>query len=131
VLFAFPPVAPSGLAFDSQTGTLTWTDNSLSETAFVVEKSQDGGISWLQIGQIDRVLTDPNTTGSTESFTDPAWAMGDQYRVVAQNTVGDTWDYADPNLNEILNGGFPTSRRLPFLKCLRGPLPAVPADPTT
>ena len=86
------------------TGTLSWTDNSLSETAFVVEKSQDGGISWTEVGRIDRVLTDPNTTGGTESFTDPAWVMGDQFRVVAQNTVGDTWDYADPNLNEIVPG---------------------------
>ena len=32
--------------------------------------------------------------------------MGDQYRVVAQNTVGDTWDYSDPNLNEIVPGTF-------------------------
>jgi len=36
------------------------------------------------------------------------WVAGDQFRVVAQNTVGDTWDYANPNLNEIVKGGFPT-----------------------
>ena len=29
---------------------------------------------------------------------------GARYRVVAQNTVGDTWDYADPNVNEIVGG---------------------------
>ena len=28
--------------------------------------------------------------------------------MVAENTVGDTWNYADPNLNEIVSGGFPT-----------------------
>ncbi len=104
VLFAFPPVAPSGLAFNA--GMLSWTDNSRSETAFVVEKSQDGGISWVEVGRIDRVLTAPNTTGGTESFTDPAWATGNQYRVVAQNMVGDTWDYSNPGLNEILPGTF-------------------------
>jgi Ca2+-binding RTX toxin-like protein/FtsP/CotA-like multicopper oxidase with cupredoxin domain len=106
VSLAYPPVAPSGLAFDTATGTLTWTDNSLSETAFVVEKSQDGGTTWVELGRIDRVLADPNTAGGTESFVDPAWLVGDQYRVVAQNTVGDTWDYSNPNLNEILPGTF-------------------------
>jgi len=110
VTLAYPPMAPSGLAFNQLTGTLSWTDNSRSETAFVIQKSQDGGISWSEVGRIDRTLF-PNTgstTGGVESFTDPAWAMGDQYRVVAQNTVGDTWDYADPGLNEIVQGGFPT-----------------------
>jgi predicted phage tail protein len=40
------------------------------------------------------------------SFTDESWAAGDQYRVVAQNTVGDTYDYSDPNLNEIAPGTY-------------------------
>ncbi len=30
------------------------------------------------------------------------------YRVQAINVVGDTWDYADPALNTIVSGGFPT-----------------------
>ncbi len=107
VLYAFPPVAPSGLAFDPLTTTLSWNDNSLSETAFVVQKSTDG-VNWTFVGQINRVLTDPNTTGGVESFVDMTWVAGDQYRVVAQNTVGDTWNYADPNLNELVSGGFPT-----------------------
>jgi FtsP/CotA-like multicopper oxidase with cupredoxin domain/fibronectin type 3 domain-containing protein len=124
VLYAFPPVAPSGLTFNA--GTLSWIDNSQSETAFVVEKSQDGGISWAQVWQIDRVLTDPNTTGGTESFTDPAWATGDQYRVVAQNTVGDTWNYADPNLNEIVNGGFPTITTTGISEVLDSTTPPAP-----
>ena len=34
------------------------------------------------------------------------WVVGDQFRVIAQNTVGDTWDYANGNLNEILPGTF-------------------------
>src|SRR5512146_384495 len=111
VLSAIPPVAPSNLqSVDNPdgTGTLTWTDSSLSETAFVVEKLENGGGTWEWVGQIDRVLTVPNTTGGVETFTDPEYVSGDQYRVFAQNTVGDTWNYADPNLNEIVNGGFPT-----------------------
>jgi len=110
VLFAFPPVAPGNLQFVDNgdgTGTLSWTDNSRSETAFVVEKSVDG-VNWTPLGQIVRVLTDPNTTGEVLSFLDPSFVAGDQYRVVAQNTVGDTWNYADPNINEIVSGGFPT-----------------------
>src|SRR4030067_929633 len=89
VLYAFPPVAPSGLAFNDQTGTLSWIDNSGSETAFVVEKSTDGGLPWTEVvgGKIVRPLTALNTTGGVESFTDPAWAEGNQYRVVAQNTA--------------------------------------------
>ncbi len=106
VLLAFPPLAPSGLAFDPTTMTLTWTDNSVSETAFVVEKSTDG-VTWTAVGGIERALTAPNTTG-VESFTDPAWLGGESYRVLALNTVGDTSNYADPNLNEIVSGGFPT-----------------------
>ena len=50
----------------------------------------------------------PNTAGDTVTLTDPAIVAGARYRVVAQNTVGDTWDYADPNMNEIVSGGFPT-----------------------
>jgi hypothetical protein len=30
------------------------------------------------------------------------------YRVMAINVVGDTWNYADPAINEIVSGGFPT-----------------------
>ena len=99
------PVKPDGLAFDAATGTLSWTDQSLSETAFVVEKSTDG-VNWTETHRVDRILTDKNTIGEILSFADPAWVAGDQYRVVAQNTVGDTADYSDPALNEIQPGTF-------------------------
>ena len=121
VLYAFPPVAPSNLQFADNlngTGTLTWTDESLSETAFVIEKSTDGGATWTEVDVIQRlfsnplraVLLDPPPAPKGEIITFPitGHAATDQYRVYAQNTVGDTWDYADPNLNEIANGGFPT-----------------------
>jgi len=106
VSLAIKPVIPDGLAFDTATNTLSWIDQSLSETAFAVEKSVDGGLSWTEIGLINRDLTAVNTTGGVETFIDPSWVVGDQYRVVAQNTVGDTWDYSDPNLNEILPGTY-------------------------
>ena len=106
VSLAFPPVAPGNLAFDASTLTLSWTDNSLSETAFVVQKSVDGA-NWTQVGDpIVRPLLAPNTTGEVLSYVDPTWASGHMYRVVAQNTVGDTWDYADTALNELEPGTF-------------------------
>jgi FtsP/CotA-like multicopper oxidase with cupredoxin domain len=132
VLYAFPPVAPSGLAFNA--GTLSWTDNSRSETAFVVEKSQDG-ISWTAVGRVDRQLspTAGISTGGTETFADSHWTQGDQYRVVAQNTVGDTWDYSDPGFNEILPGtyAFPVVTTEVVSEVLNTtPPPAPPAAPS-
>jgi FtsP/CotA-like multicopper oxidase with cupredoxin domain len=112
VSLAYPPKAPDGLAFDATTDplnpTLTWTDRSLSETAFVVQKSSDGGATWMDMFTVQRLLSDPNTAGEVLSYVDTTWVAGDQYRVVAQNTVGDTWDYADPAINQIPLGGFPT-----------------------
>jgi len=106
VLVAIPPVAPGNLVLDAGTMTLSWTDMSLSETAFVVEKLVNG--EWNPVYTLDRPLAVPNTTGEVLSFTDLSFLAGDQYRIFAQNTVGDTWDYADPALNEIVVGGFPT-----------------------
>ena len=104
VSLALPPVKPAGLAFDVNTGTLTWTDSSVSETAFVVQKLVGG--TWTVVQTVDRPLLDPNTAGDQLTYIDPAFVLGDQYRVIAQNTVGDTWDYSDPNLNEIVPGTF-------------------------
>ena len=107
VLVALPPKVPSGLAFDPATMTLTWIDDSITETAFVVQKSSDGGVTWMDLYTVTRLLTDPNTAGEMLSFIDPTWVSGDQYRVLAQNTVGETWVYANAG-NEIASGGFPT-----------------------
>jgi fibronectin type 3 domain-containing protein len=133
VALAFPPVAPSGLAFNA--GTLMWTDNSLSETAFVVEKSVDGGVSWAEVGWIERPLLAPNTTGEVLDFAVSEWLEGDQYRVVAQNTVGDTWDYSDVNLNEIAPNtyAFPvitTESVSEVLDTTPPPAPQPPAAPS-
>jgi FtsP/CotA-like multicopper oxidase with cupredoxin domain len=107
VLLAYPPKTPTIVGFDAATGTLTWTDNSLSETAFAVEKQQADG-TWLEVGRVERVITDLNTSGAAESLVDPEIVSSATYRVVAENTIGDTWNYADPGINEITSGGFPT-----------------------
>jgi len=106
VLVALPPKPPTGLAFDTGTMTLTWVDDSITETAFIVEKLVNG--VWTQVYKQDRILGDANTAGEVLSYQDLLFVAGDQYRVLAQNTVGDTWDYADPAINEIVAGGFPT-----------------------
>jgi FtsP/CotA-like multicopper oxidase with cupredoxin domain len=95
VSVALPPVKPDGLVYTvSGTGNirqlvLTWNDNSITETAFVVQKSTDAGVTWTDLGTLQSPLNQPNTHG-TRSFTDTAFntALSNQYRVVARNTVG-------------------------------------------
>jgi titin len=125
------PVKPDGLALTGS--TLSWTDQSLSETAFAVQKSSDGGSSWTEVGRIERVITDQNTKGEVLGFDVGTWVEGDQFRVVAQNTVGDTWDYSDPNLNEIApeTFAFPVFTAEAASDPLNTtPPPAPPAAPT-
>ncbi len=111
VSVAYPPFAPSGLTFTDNgdgTATLDWNDNSIAETAYVIQVSTDG-VNWVDVARYDVPLTSgPNSTGPM-SYVLPTWAMGDQYRIVAENTVGDTFDYANPNINEIVAPatGFP------------------------
>jgi FtsP/CotA-like multicopper oxidase with cupredoxin domain len=144
VLYAFPPVAPGNLLFTDNgdgTGTLTWIDNSLSETEFVVEKSTDSGTTWSEVGVVQRLFSDPLRAmllnplpapkGEALTFPVTENAATDQYRVFAQNTIGDTWDYADPNLNEILNGGFPTiTTKSAYVIAVQAQPPAAPTDLT-
>ncbi len=74
---------------------LTWADNSLNETAFVVQRAASTTGPWTDIA----VLA-PNTVRYTDRIgnTNQAYA----YRVFASNTVGDTAVYAAPSI------GFPT-----------------------
>jgi len=91
VLVALPPADPSGLTLldnGDGTATLSWTDNSISETGFVVEKLVNG--VWMQLTQLDRLLSAANITGEVLSYTDASFVAGDQYRVAALNTVGDS-----------------------------------------
>jgi fibronectin type 3 domain-containing protein len=144
VLYAFPPVTPSNLLFTDNldgTGSLTWTDESLSETAFAVEKSSDGGATWSEVDTVQRlfsdplrgVLLDPLPAPKGEILTLPVTGHTptDQYRVYAQNTVGDTWDYADPGFNEIANGGFPTiTTKSAYVIAVQSVAPAAPSGLT-
>jgi len=108
VVIAVPPLVPSGLTASWPPGeavTLNWIDESANETDWKVERKTNGG-DWTLLASV------PSTTGpevgGTVSFVDTTVAEGSTYayRVLASNTVGDTWDYSDPAINE--GASFPT-----------------------
>ncbi len=91
---------------------LTWTDNSKNETAFVIERRVAGSAdAWTTIDTVpsDALIVGPGT--GTRTYIDMVGNGNTlyEYQVYAINVVGDTWDYSDPALNEILPGsGWPT-----------------------
>ncbi|HEX2755198.1 MAG TPA: Ig-like domain repeat protein [Candidatus Limnocylindrales bacterium] len=97
VLLALPPIAPGGLVFNQTSltsGTLTFNDNSFTETSFLVQKSLDG-TTWTDVpdptGAMNSPLDQPNVHGP-RSLDDTAYDpnVATSYRVVARNTVGAT-----------------------------------------
>ncbi|MFK5636176.1 multicopper oxidase domain-containing protein, partial [Ornithinimicrobium sp. LYQ103] len=126
---AVNPVAPSFVSAvrsgnpGDRLYTVTWTDNSKNETAFVVERRVAGSTGpWSQIAMVqteDRVNLTSLSTATTETgaatgpaqYIDPIGSTNTlyEYQVYAINTVGDTWDYSDPAFNNLPpGGGFPT-----------------------
>lgn len=73
-----PPAIPTGLGVNG--GTLSWTDNSNDETAFVVYKKPQGG-SWTEIG---------TSSANSTTYTDSSSSSGDKYRVKARSNNGDS-----------------------------------------
>ncbi len=125
VSVALPPIAPNGLAF-SITGTgnnrrvvLTWNDNSITETSFLVQRTTNG-ITWTNVGTSPSPLMLPNIH-EMRSFTDATSnaTTAYLYRVVALNTVG-------------YGGAFPSLTVQSVSANLGVNLPAVaPAAPTS
>ncbi len=67
-----------------------WDDNSITETAFTVERSTDDGATWSAVGTVASPL-DAANIHQTRSMADPGSTADvgtTQYRVVAKNTVG-------------------------------------------
>ena len=88
--------------------TVTWTDNSKNETAFVIERASSASGPWSTLVTIpsDRLTVGPET--GTRTYVDQTRNTY-FYRVYAINVVGDTWDYSNPAFNEIPpGGGWPT-----------------------
>ena len=96
VSVSLPPNAPDGLAWaangsgGSTTLTLTWNDNSLTETATLVQRDDGTGAGWATLETIDSPLDEMNMHEQrTFTDTDFNWAFAPyKYRIVAQNTVG-------------------------------------------
>jgi hypothetical protein len=95
VSVALPPFKADGLAF-STIGSgnktqlvLTWKDNSITETAFVIQSMSWTG-TWSNVGTVLSPLNLSNIH-QARSFIVPGTynpSLGYRYRVVAQNTVG-------------------------------------------
>ncbi|MBI5342483.1 MAG: hypothetical protein HZB63_04075 [Deltaproteobacteria bacterium] len=107
LVFGLPPSAPSGLGAALLAGPqrvdLSWTDGSVNETEFIVQRAASAAGPWTPIATIPSVVTGP-TTGTPVTYTDTAVAPSTTYyyRVVASNVVGDTTAYPAPS------AGFPT-----------------------
>ncbi len=96
VLTAVPPRTADSLAY-SVTGnggntrlTLTWKDNSIAETSYLVQRQANAG-PWTTIVTIAPPLSVTNTAGNTLSAVDTTFRWNStqySYRVVARNTVG-------------------------------------------
>jgi FtsP/CotA-like multicopper oxidase with cupredoxin domain len=94
---ALPPVAPDNLVVSlvgggtNQTAALAWDDNSITETAFAVQRSEDYGQTWTNVGTIQSPL-DQDNIHQPRAFNDPIpfdpATTTRYYRVAAENTVG-------------------------------------------
>jgi FtsP/CotA-like multicopper oxidase with cupredoxin domain len=100
------PKAPVNLIAVRQgsTASLTWTDNSLSETNFTIQRTTNLTGTWTTIATL--ASTTGPIKGVTVSYGDSTIASGTSYwyRVQANDVIGDTWVYAAPAV------GFPTLR---------------------
>jgi hypothetical protein len=82
-----PPAAPTNLTAALEAGpqiSLAWTDNSLNETGFLIQRSTDG-ITFSDLASVG-----PNVVGNVVSYIDPAVTAGSTYtyQVAAFNADG-------------------------------------------
>lgn len=101
-----PPRAPSNLAAAVQgtTATLTWNDNSANETGFTIMRANDAGfVTGLATFKV-AANSQPNPVTYVDNTIKSNTAY--YYKVIANNLIGDTWDYSNPAINE--GASFPT-----------------------
>jgi len=93
--FTTAPWAPTNLAMNTP-GVLTWTDNSIAETGFRLQRATDAGfsqnLSTFPIGKDVFTFTDLTYNTSVAYY----------YRLFADNTIGDGTNYGAGTV------GFPT-----------------------
>ena len=101
---AVAPSSPTGLtaAAGTRSATLRWTDTSVNETGWIIERAPSAGGPWTRVTTVSST-TGP-ATGATVTFTNTGLASRTaySYRVTATNVVGDTQAYAAPSV------GYPT-----------------------
>ena len=116
VLLAVPPLKADTLVFDRATKTLTWNDNSITETSFDAQVSTDSGATWTTFGTIQSPLDQPNIHQS-RSLVYPAYDPNTiyQFHIVAKNTVGYGGAYPQVSVLSVstpLTVGLPTTTTL-------------------
>lgn len=91
VLLALPPLEAYDLVSSvvSNRNQIQWTDNSITETSFILQRSADG-INWTNAATSQSPLDQPNTKGDLRSLRDTGANRNAAllYRIVARNTVG-------------------------------------------
>jgi len=90
---AVPPKPPINVSFNTGTKTVSWTDNSIAETSYLIQKQVGGTGPWTDLTTVPVPDISNNTAGAVMGYVDAAFATGDRYQVIAQNTVGDPLDY--------------------------------------
>lgn len=83
------PAAPGNLnALENEDGSveLTWVDSSENESGFIIQRSDDGGQTWITL---------QTTAANTSSYTVPANSAGvfgvSKFRITAANGAGSTF----------------------------------------
>lgn len=92
VIVAVPPEAPTNLVAALSGGkvVLTWKDNSLNETQWIVQRMNGTGV-WSTLATVNS--TTQNVAGGTITYTDSTYKSSGtpySYRVIATNRVGAT-----------------------------------------
>jgi len=85
-----PPSAATNLKF-ANTGTsivITFTDNANDEIGFWLQRSTDGGASWLSVGSQYPAISGSGSTGTATDYSSPP--AGTQYRILMINSYGNT-----------------------------------------
>lgn len=85
-----PPSAATNLRL-TNTGTsivVSFTDNANDETGFWLQRSTDGGASWLSVGSQYAPVSGSGSTGTATDYSSPA--AGTQYRILMINASGNT-----------------------------------------
>ncbi len=89
-----PSPRPSPATATTARSTLTWTDNSITETSFLIQRTTNG-TTWTDAGTLPVTLAVDNTKGSARTFTDPAPSNG-RPRTSTGSSPRTRWDTEAP-----------------------------------